>query len=101
MKAYVSDTDDLKQDPSYQDTWDDMIINVSVIDLPKSCKRYHFKEAQVMKSNFLVYAWAILIHVAVGSINLSAFEISRQSGEKLNISLKYVFYKKWKMIDNR
>ncbi|XP_050910531.1 protein SHOOT GRAVITROPISM 6 isoform X7 [Lathyrus oleraceus] len=27
MKAYVSDTDDLKQDPSYQDTWDDMIIN--------------------------------------------------------------------------
>jgi len=33
MKAYVSDTDDLKQDPSYQDTWDDMIINVSFIDL--------------------------------------------------------------------
>lgn len=33
MKAYVSDTEDLKQDPSYQDTWDDMIINVSVIDL--------------------------------------------------------------------
>jgi len=30
MKAYVSDTEDLKQDPSYQDTWDDMIINVSV-----------------------------------------------------------------------
>ncbi|XP_073221884.1 protein SHOOT GRAVITROPISM 6-like isoform X3 [Cicer arietinum] len=27
MKAYVSDTDDLKQDPSYQDTWDDMIVN--------------------------------------------------------------------------
>ncbi|KAK9289631.1 hypothetical protein L1049_007789 [Liquidambar formosana] len=27
MKAYVSDTDDLKQDPSYQETWDDMIIN--------------------------------------------------------------------------
>lgn len=56
MKAYVSDTDDLKQDPSYQDTWDDMIINVSVIDLSKSCKCYHFKEAQVKKSNFLVYA---------------------------------------------
>lgn len=33
MKAYVSDTEDLKQDPSYQDTWDDMIINVSVNDL--------------------------------------------------------------------
>lgn len=29
MKAYVSDTEDLKQDPSYQDTWDDMIIHVS------------------------------------------------------------------------
>ena len=28
MKAYVSDTEDLKQDPSYQETWDDMIINV-------------------------------------------------------------------------
>lgn len=27
MKAYVSDTEDLKLDPSYQDTWDDMIIN--------------------------------------------------------------------------
>lgn len=27
MKAYISDTEDLKQDPSYQDTWDDMIIN--------------------------------------------------------------------------
>lgn len=27
MKAYVSDTEDLKQDPSYQETWDDMIIN--------------------------------------------------------------------------
>lgn len=28
MKAYVSDTEDLKLDPSYKDTWDDMIINV-------------------------------------------------------------------------
>ncbi|XP_049406578.1 protein SHOOT GRAVITROPISM 6 isoform X1 [Solanum stenotomum] len=27
MKAYVSDTEDLKQDPSYQESWDDMIIN--------------------------------------------------------------------------
>ncbi|KAG2686379.1 hypothetical protein I3760_09G003000 [Carya illinoinensis] len=27
MKAYVSDTEDLKQDHSYQETWDDMIIN--------------------------------------------------------------------------
>ncbi|XP_028789965.1 protein SHOOT GRAVITROPISM 6 [Neltuma alba] len=26
MKSYVS-AEDLKQDPSYQDTWDDMIIN--------------------------------------------------------------------------
>lgn len=33
MKAYVCDTEDLKQDPSYQDTWDDMIIHVSVMDL--------------------------------------------------------------------
>ncbi|KAI7751520.1 LOW QUALITY PROTEIN: hypothetical protein M8C21_022432 [Ambrosia artemisiifolia] len=27
MKAYVSDTEDLTQDLSYQETWDDMIIN--------------------------------------------------------------------------
>ncbi|GAV58925.1 hypothetical protein CFOL_v3_02458 [Cephalotus follicularis] len=27
MKAYIGDTEDLKQDPSYQETWDDMIIN--------------------------------------------------------------------------
>lgn len=27
MKAYVSDTEDLKQDPSYLETWNDMIIN--------------------------------------------------------------------------
>ncbi|PSS32865.1 Protein SHOOT GRAVITROPISM like [Actinidia chinensis var. chinensis] len=27
MKAYVSDTEDLKQDLSYQETWDDMIVN--------------------------------------------------------------------------
>ncbi|KAK3043027.1 hypothetical protein RJ639_002595 [Escallonia herrerae] len=27
MKAYVSDAEDLKLDPSYQETWDDMIIN--------------------------------------------------------------------------
>ncbi|KAL9265845.1 SHOOT GRAVITROPISM 6-like protein, partial [Drosera capensis] len=27
MKAYVSDTEDLKQDPTYQETWDDMIID--------------------------------------------------------------------------
>ncbi|XP_019243060.1 PREDICTED: protein SHOOT GRAVITROPISM 6 isoform X1 [Nicotiana attenuata] len=27
MKSYVSDTEDLKQDPSYQESWDDMIIN--------------------------------------------------------------------------
>ncbi|XP_048503893.1 protein SHOOT GRAVITROPISM 6 isoform X2 [Beta vulgaris subsp. vulgaris] len=27
MKAYVSDTEDLKQDPSCRETWDDMIIN--------------------------------------------------------------------------
>lgn len=32
MKAYVSDTEDLKQDPSYQETWDDMIVNVSFMD---------------------------------------------------------------------
>lgn len=30
MKAYISDSEDLKLDPSYQETWDDMIINVSV-----------------------------------------------------------------------
>ena len=29
MKAYVSDTEDLKQDPSCCETWDDMIVNVS------------------------------------------------------------------------
>ncbi|XP_031119472.1 protein SHOOT GRAVITROPISM 6 isoform X1 [Ipomoea triloba] len=27
MKAYVSDTEDLKQDPLYQESWDDMIIS--------------------------------------------------------------------------
>lgn len=27
MKAYVCDTEDLKSDPSYQERWDDMIIN--------------------------------------------------------------------------
>ncbi|EPS71954.1 hypothetical protein M569_02803, partial [Genlisea aurea] len=27
MKAYASDPEDLKQDPSYQEIWDDMIIN--------------------------------------------------------------------------
>ncbi|GMI71181.1 SHOOT GRAVITROPISM 6 [Hibiscus trionum] len=27
MKAYISDLEDLKLDPSYQETWDDMIIN--------------------------------------------------------------------------
>ncbi|KAM7255099.1 hypothetical protein ACFE04_020340 [Oxalis oulophora] len=27
MKVYISDTEDLKQNPSYQETWDDMIIN--------------------------------------------------------------------------
>lgn len=27
MKAYISDTEDLKQDPCYQEKWDDMIIN--------------------------------------------------------------------------
>lgn len=27
MKAYVSDTDDLKEDPMHQEIWDDMIIN--------------------------------------------------------------------------
>lgn len=29
MKVYVSDTEDLKQDPLYQETWDDMIVHVS------------------------------------------------------------------------
>ncbi|KAJ4705027.1 protein SHOOT GRAVITROPISM 6-like [Melia azedarach] len=33
MKAYVSDTEDLKLDPSYQETWDDMIINFLVESL--------------------------------------------------------------------
>lgn len=32
MKAYIIDPEDLKQDPSYQEAWDDMIINVSVLD---------------------------------------------------------------------
>lgn len=30
MKAYISDTEDLRQDPSYQETWDDMIVNVGI-----------------------------------------------------------------------
>ena len=30
MKAYVSDPEDLKQDPLYQETWDDMVVNVSL-----------------------------------------------------------------------
>lgn len=32
MKAYVFDTEDLKLDPSYQENWDDMIINVSLFN---------------------------------------------------------------------
>lgn len=31
MRAYISDPEDLRQDCTYQDTWDDMIINVSTI----------------------------------------------------------------------
>ncbi|KAL0316187.1 UNVERIFIED_CONTAM: protein SHOOT GRAVITROPISM 6 [Sesamum radiatum] len=38
MKAYVSDPEDLKQDPSYQETWDDMIINVDSAMLNKWSK---------------------------------------------------------------
>lgn len=33
MKAYVSDTEDLKQDPLCRETWDDMIIHVSFFHL--------------------------------------------------------------------
>lgn len=31
MKAYISDPEDLKQDSTYQEIWDDMIINVSIV----------------------------------------------------------------------
>lgn len=31
MKAYVSDTDDLREDPMHQEIWDDMIINVRAL----------------------------------------------------------------------
>ena len=31
MRAYISDPEDLQQDCTYQDTWGDMIINVSTI----------------------------------------------------------------------
>lgn len=34
MKAYISDPEDLKQDNTYQETWDDMIINVSILFVP-------------------------------------------------------------------
>lgn len=39
MKAYVSDTEDLKQDPSYQETWDDMIVNFlsESLDVVQEC----------------------------------------------------------------
>jgi hypothetical protein len=33
MKAYIGDPEDLKQDSTYQETWDDMIINVSLLFL--------------------------------------------------------------------
>jgi hypothetical protein len=33
MKAYISDPEDLKQDSTYQEIWDDMIINVSTLFL--------------------------------------------------------------------
>ncbi|KAG6524380.1 hypothetical protein ZIOFF_014289 [Zingiber officinale] len=33
MKAYISDLDDLRQDLSYQETWDDMIVNFLAVSL--------------------------------------------------------------------
>lgn len=39
MKAYVSDPEDLKQDPLYQETWDDMVINVSS---DRACSSMYF-----------------------------------------------------------
>ena len=33
MKAYISDPEDLKQDSTYQEIWDNMIINVSILFL--------------------------------------------------------------------
>ncbi|KAK9985614.1 hypothetical protein SO802_030565 [Lithocarpus litseifolius] len=55
MKAYVSDTEDLKQDLSYQETWDDMIINVlwysssKVNDRASVCDRidWMYKQADI------------------------------------------------------
>jgi hypothetical protein len=39
MKAYVSDPEDLKQDSTYQEIWDDMIINVSILFLLFECHK--------------------------------------------------------------
>ena len=59
MKAYISDPEDLKQDSTYQETWDDMIINVSILFLFEDYNLFH-KATKIM-----------VIMVAVGKFLLT------------------------------
>jgi len=56
MKAYVYDTEDLKLDPTYQETWDDMIINVSLFNFCER-KRKHLSELKFLYH--IIKVWSI------------------------------------------
>lgn len=56
MKSFISDTEDLKEDPSYQETWDDMIINVSMTE---SWTQYSL----VNESYFLRSTWILIKYI--------------------------------------
>lgn len=47
MKAYISDPEDLKQDSTYQEIWDNMIINVSILLLSSEDYNHVIKQVEL------------------------------------------------------
>lgn len=75
MKAYIGDTEDLKQDSSYQETWDSMIVNVSIInpkmlyrdlvsslDISSFSNSYPSYQPWILKTSPWLVCFLVLVH---------------------------------------
>ncbi|KAG9442187.1 hypothetical protein H6P81_018041 [Aristolochia fimbriata] len=93
MKAYVSDTEDLKQDPAYQETWDNMIINflaesLDVIEDPE----WVMSLGNAFTDQYELYAadheHAALLHRCLGML-LQKVDIRVYVQEKIDFMYKH------------
>ncbi|XP_020094313.1 protein SHOOT GRAVITROPISM 6 isoform X2 [Ananas comosus] len=93
MKAYISDPDDLKQDSSYQETWDDMIINflAESLDVVRD-NEWVMSLGDAFASQYILYdsddEHSAMLHRCLGML-LQKVDDRRYVREKINWMYKH------------